>query len=78
MAVLQSSHLQTHDYDVKSLSLTISFTNGAVYQYSGVPSDVAVGLSRAGSPGGFFWANIRGKYPTTKLASAARVGTRRR
>ena len=67
MAIAQSSHLQEHQYDPNTQVLTIRFTNGAIYQYTGVPLNVANGLAKAGGGGTFFWKNIRYQYPTTKI-----------
>lgn len=66
--VFQSSHLQTVlDYSADSGKLTLQFTNGAIYQYSGVPFTVYHSLSKAISPGAFFSSNIRSKYGYVKL-----------
>ena len=59
-ADLSSSHLQHMDWAPNG-SLTITFQNGASYSYDGISRETAEGLRDAGSPGSFFWANIRGK-----------------
>jgi hypothetical protein len=69
MAIAQSSHLQSHEYDPNSRTLTIQFQNGSVYQYSGVPLDVANGLAQNGGAGSYFWTKIRDRYPFTKIVS---------
>lgn len=48
-------------------TLEIQFKNGAIYKYADVPPEVYHGLLQAGSPGKYFYANIKGKYQTTKL-----------
>ena len=64
MPVAQSSHLQNYEYDPNSQLLTIQFVNGAVYQYAGVPAYEFYNMAQSGGAGTYFWAKIRGKYPT--------------
>ena len=68
MAVAQSSHLQTFEYDGDSQTLTITFQNGSVYQYSGVPVTDFNRMVQAGGGGTVFWDVIRTKYPATKIS----------
>ena len=70
MAIAQSSHLQSYDYDPNTQILTVEFQNGAVYTYTGVPQNVFAGLAQNGGGGTFFWTNIRYQYPTTKIIGA--------
>lgn len=66
--VFQSSHLQTVlDYQSDTGSLTIQFTNGAIYRYSNIPFSAYRGLTTSNSPGAFFSSNIRGKYGYVRL-----------
>lgn len=67
MAIAQSSHLQTYDYDAESQTLTITFQNGSIYQYSGVSLPDFTKLVQAGGGGSVFWSTIRNKYPGQKL-----------
>lgn len=46
--------------------LHVAFKSGATHIYSGVPAHVFLGLKEAKSAGGFFAANIKGKYSSTK------------
>ena len=62
--------MQDHRYDPDTLTLTVMFTNGSIYQYSGVPITEAHNLAQAGSPGTYFWTKIRDRYPTTKIVAA--------
>lgn len=81
MRTSQSSHLQHYDYDPESQTLTITFINGAVYQYPGVSFDDYNRLTQSAGGGTAFWAYIRGKYTATKIASGASMegkGSRRR
>lgn len=70
MPVAQSSHLQNYDYDPNGQTLTVTFQNGASYQYSGVSMDAYEKLRQSGGSGTVFWAEIRNKA-TTKLSSAS-------
>lgn len=71
MTTAQSSHIQAHDFDEESLTLVIQFTNGAIYQYDHVPTSQYWNFVQANSPGVYFWAHIRGKYPTTLMSPGA-------
>jgi hypothetical protein len=70
--VSQSSHLQASDYDEASQILTVQFTDGSIYQYTGVPQDVYFQWSQSGRSGIPFWSLIRGRYPTTMLVPGSR------
>jgi hypothetical protein len=59
---LNSSALSAAEYDTSSEELTIDFMDGDSRTYSGVPSDTFFELVTAGSPGGYFNANIRNSY----------------
>lgn len=81
MNTSQSSHLQNYEYDPDSSTLTVSFTNGAVYQYPGVSFEDYNRLLQSGGSGTTFWGFIRGKYTGAKIASGVSMkgkGSRRR
>lgn len=63
---LSSSNLDAYRYDDNSKTLWIRFHGNRVYRYEAVPQDIADGLGSAGSPGGFFHANIKGNYRYTR------------
>lgn len=65
---VQSHHIERIQYEPNTQTLRIEFTNGAVYDYAGVPLTVWNGLDQAGSTGTYFWANIRNRYPTTRIS----------
>ena len=67
--VAQSSHLQNYDYDPETQVLTIQFQNGAVYQYSGVPSFEFENLRQNGGSGTLFWSRIRDRYNFQKVSA---------
>ena len=64
---VSSSNLSSVGYDPDSQTLEIEFHHGGVYQYAGVPREVFEGLISAESQGKYFHANIKNRYPYTKL-----------
>lgn len=62
-----SSNISDIGYDEDSQTLEVGFKNGSVYQYAGVPLSEYEGLMSAGSHGTYLAANIKGRYPYTKL-----------
>lgn len=56
------------DYDLESEMLTIEFQARGTYQYSGVPLDVYVDFSTAGSQGTYFNLYIRNTYSYERVA----------
>ena len=62
-----SSNLHSVGYDLDSQTLEVEFNNGSVYQYSNVPQGEYDALMSADSKGTYFNANIRNRYPFTKL-----------
>lgn len=62
-----SSNIRSVGYDPDAQILEIEFQDGAVYQYSGVPGAVHAGLVSAGSPGRYFHAHVKGRYPHRKV-----------
>jgi len=65
---VSSSNLASVGYDVGSAVLEVEFNHGGVYQYSGVPEDVYLGLMNAGSHGKYFDQYVKkAGYPYTKI-----------
>ena len=67
MPIAQSSHLQSYEYDPDTETMTITFQNGSIYQYSGVPITEFYNMAQNGGAGTYFHAKIRNRYPTTKI-----------
>lgn len=61
-----SSQIVGAAYDLATHTMFVQFTGGSIYEYAGVPNDVADAFNAADSKGKAFGALIRGKYPTTK------------
>lgn len=66
---LRSSNLRAAGHEPATNLLAVHFTNGSVFHYKDVPSDVASKLLQADSPGKYFAAEIRGKYPAEKVVA---------
>lgn len=65
---VSSSNLASVGYDLDSAVLEVEFNHGGVYQYTGVPEDVYLGLMNAGSHGKYFDQYVKkARYPYTKL-----------
>jgi hypothetical protein len=67
MKDLSSSFTSKAGYDEKSNTLRIEFSNGAVFDYSTITPQDAKEFMEASSPGKHFHANIKGKYPSSKV-----------
>ena len=67
MVTLESSNLEAAGYDRAHERMCIRFKrSGATYFYDRVPSEVYAGLLRADSPGRYFAAHIKRKFPTAR------------
>ncbi len=64
---VSSSSIAAIGYEEESQVLEVEFTDGAVYQYSGVPSSEHDGILSANSKGKYLHANIKKRYPFVKL-----------
>ncbi|MCL6325318.1 KTSC domain-containing protein [Pectobacterium polaris] len=62
-----SSNIASIGYEESSLTLEIEFIKSGVYEYSDVPPHVYTELITANSIGVYFNANIKNKYPTTRI-----------
>ncbi len=62
-----SSHLQSVGYDPASRILEVEFTNGSIYQYTGVPAAIYQELMAAPSHGTYFAQYIRTRYPYKRI-----------
>lgn len=68
--IAQSSHLQQYSYSSDTNQLTVEFTNGSIYRYSGVSFSTYQGLAKSSSPGEYFHQNIRNNknFSTEKVS----------
>ena len=65
--LVMSSNLHSVGYDPDAAVLEIAFASGGVYQYSGVPSHVYLGLMSACSKGSYHHDYIRDRYPCRRV-----------
>lgn len=72
MPVAQSSHIQTYDYDPDTRTLTIQFTNGALYNYNGVDANTYYAFAQSNSPGSYFHTKIKGQFASVLLSPGPR------
>lgn len=63
----KSSHIEQVQYDQQNQTLTIQFSNGSVYKYTGVPEWIANGLETAESKGTYLAGYIKGKFPHKRI-----------
>jgi len=66
---VDSTAIQTIDYDTTRSKLFVRFVSGERYVYVGVPADVCRSFLDADSKGRFFQAEIRDQYPYNRLDS---------
>lgn len=64
---VDSSAIQTIDYDRDRAKLFVRFSSGERYVYVGVPAEVCRSFLDADSKGRFFQAEIRDQYPYNRL-----------
>lgn len=62
-----SSNVRSVGYDAQSEVLEIEFHDNSIYHYSGVPRPEYDGLMSASSKGKYFSAQIKGRYPYTRI-----------
>jgi hypothetical protein len=65
---MPSTAIRRFSYDTQTQTLFVTFVDGDLYAYRGVPDDVHAAMGRAVSKGGYFAEQIRGRYPYVKLA----------
>lgn len=78
MRTAQSSHIQNYEYQADSQVLTVTFLNGATYQYPGVSFEAYNQFMQSGGSGTAFWSYIRRRYPGSKMASGASMAREQR
>lgn len=66
-APFTSSNIQAIRYDLETQVLQVTFNNGGMYEYYGVPSRLAEEFERAESKGGFLAANVKGHYRYSRV-----------
>jgi hypothetical protein len=64
---VSSSNVASVGYEPETLVLEVEFLHGGVYQYSGVPQEEYEALISASSVGGYLGANIKNRYPCSRV-----------
>lgn len=64
---VKSSNIKSVGYDPLNEVLEVEFISGGIYQYSGFSQDKFDSFINSPSLGRWFAAEIRGKYPMTKM-----------
>jgi hypothetical protein len=63
-----SSDAQSVGYDPDTQTLTVTFSRGGTYAYTGVPEDVAQEAANAASVGSYLNDNVKGNYPYRRIS----------
>lgn len=63
---MDSSWIQSVDYDLLDANATMNLKDGSVYEYANVPSSTMIEWEDADSPGGFHNSHIRGNFDAVK------------
>jgi lysyl-tRNA synthetase class 2 len=67
METPETTAIRAIRYDAERRRLVVRFIDGDEYAFVGVPGEVHRSFADAPSKGGFFAAEIRGRYPYNKL-----------
>jgi len=62
IATPESSNIAGFAYDERAQVLKVEFTNGAVYEYFDVPTNIFEGMRGAASKGQYLAQQIKGSY----------------
>jgi len=65
---MPSSVIRRFAWRRQEQALDIEFVTGRIYRYRGVPEEVAQGMRRVLSKGGYFNRAIRDHYPCDRLS----------
>lgn len=66
LVAVDSSAFSQVGYNAVAEELTLVFSDGNVYVYSGISADLAAEFMSADSLGGFYHANIRDQFESTQ------------
>lgn len=61
-----STNVAKVEYDRATQLLTVHFQSGGVYDHTGVPVDVFIGMQNAQSVGGYYHRQVKGQYDYTR------------
>ena len=64
---ISANNIRSVGYDARSRMLEVEFSNGGIYQYSGVSEEVHRRFINAPSPGSYFRDNIEENFSARKV-----------
>jgi hypothetical protein len=64
---VNASNIRSVGYDARTRVLEIEFSNGGIYQYSGVSEEVHRRFMNTPSPGSFFRDSIEEDFPSKRV-----------
>ena len=64
---LTSSHVASIAYDERDSSLIVTFRDGSIYSYRGVPVAKYEAMGSSKSAGKYLHEHVKGKYTSTAL-----------
>jgi len=64
---INASNIRAVGYDARSRTLEIEFSDGGIYQYSGVSEEVHRRLVSTPSPGSYFRDNIEENFSARRM-----------
>lgn len=62
-----TNNIEAHDYSPETGQLTVTFSGGRRYAYSGVSKETAAGLDKADSKGHYLHTHVIGKHDHSKI-----------
>lgn len=64
---ISANNIRSVGYDARGRMLEVEFSNGGIYQYSGVSEEVHRRFINAPSPGSYFRDNIEENFSARKV-----------
>ena len=64
---ISANNIRSGGYDARGRMLEVEFSNGGIYQYSGVSEEVHRRFINAPSPGSYFRDNIEENFSARKV-----------
>lgn len=64
---VNAANVRSVGYDARNRVLEVEFSNGGIYQYSGVSEEVHRRLLNGPSPGSYFHDNIEEDFPSKRV-----------
>lgn len=68
MPQLNSSNIESAEYDDTKRVMTVTFKSGSTYEYDGVGREVYEGLVSSLSPGSYFYRQVKDRFPMRRIS----------